>query len=111
MSAGKLRDRVTFRRRAAADDGYGNTVSGPWTDLVTEWADMLERLGGERLAAGALHAPRMATIRVRRSTVTLGITEADKVVARGEDWNIRSIAAVGRRNAMLEMTCEADVAQ
>lgn len=110
MPAGRMRDRVTFRRRAATDDGYGNVQSGAWADLLTVWADMLERLGGERLAAGALEAPRMATVRVRRSTETEGVTEADMLRARGQDWAILSIAAVGRDNALLEMTCQAQVA-
>ncbi|MGZ9812637.1 head-tail adaptor protein [Pseudoroseicyclus sp. H15] len=110
MPAGRLRDRVQFRRQGAADDGYGNVETGPWVNLGTPvWADILERLGGEKLAAGALHAPRLATIRVRRFSFTSGITEGDAVSARGATWNIRSIAQVGRKGEMLEMTCETEV--
>lgn len=108
--AGKFRERVTFRRQAAANDGYGNTVSGSYADLLTVWADVLERLGGERLASGAIEAPRSATIRVRGSSESRAVTEADIVVARGLVWNIRSIAQVGRDGAVLEMTCETAVA-
>lgn len=110
MRAGQLRDRVTFRRQAAADDGYGNTVSGAFADHLTVWADVLERTGGEKLAGGAVMTTRMATIRVRRSPDTLGLTAADVVLARGETWNIRSIAAVWRDNDLLEFACEAGVA-
>lgn len=109
--AGHFRDRVQFLRRGAVDDGLGNVRSAPLTALGDEvWADMLERLGEERNEAGALHAPRMATIRVRRWSFTETITEADAVTARGEIWAIRSIAAVGRKGEILEMTCERDVA-
>lgn len=114
MIAGNLRDRVTFQRCAAGDDGHGNVVIGPWADIepeagapLTVWADMLERLGGERLAAGAIEAPRMATIRVRRSAIISTITEADRIIARGMAWNIRSIAAVGRDREAIEFSCEA----
>ena len=109
MTAGKLRDRVTFQRNTTSDDGYGNTVNG-WADHLTVWADVLERLGGEKVKAGLVEASRMATIRVRRSTDTLDITEADRISARGTIWNIRSIAAVGRDNALLECLVEAGVA-
>ena len=108
--AGKFRDRITFVRRAALDDGLGNTITGAEEDIGTVWADMLERLGGETLAAGALHAPRMATIRVRGSSEIDGITERDAIRARGELWNIRSKAAVGRTAAVVEFLCERDVA-
>ncbi|MGZ9812660.1 phage head closure protein [Pseudoroseicyclus sp. H15] len=112
MPAGRLRDRVQFQRQAAGEDEYGNVQTGPWEDLGGKiWADMLERLGGEKLAAGAIHAPRTATIRVRKSSFTSGITEGDAIAARGETWNIRSIAEVGRKGELLEMTCEAEVAQ
>ncbi|MGZ9812040.1 phage head closure protein [Pseudoroseicyclus sp. H15] len=110
MPAGRLRDRVQFRRQGAGDDAYGNVQTGAWEDLGTPvWADMLERLGGEKIAAGALHAPRLATIRVRKSSFSEGITESDAIIARGETWNIRSIAQVGRKGEMLEMTCETEV--
>ncbi len=104
--AGHLRERVTFRRYAQVDDGYGNVVSGAPADVVTVWADVLERTGQEKLAAGALEAARLATLRVRSSTETRALTEADFVVARGVQWNIRSIAAVGRKGDLLDMLCE-----
>lgn len=114
MSAGKLRDLITFQRCATGGDGHGNVVTGPWSDIevspgepLTVWADVLERLGGERLAAGALEATRLATIRVRRSDEILTVTEADRIVARGRNWNIRAIAEVGRARKFIEFTAEA----
>jgi len=109
VDAGKMRERVTFQRQGAIDDGYGNT-RGDWADHLTVWADVLERLGGEKIASGAVEASRLATIRVRRSSQSMGVTEADRVLARGIPWNIRSIAAVGRKDELLEVLCEAGVA-
>jgi SPP1 family predicted phage head-tail adaptor len=109
MAAGKLRDQVTFQRPGVGDDGYGN-VTAPWVDDVTVWADMLEQLGRERIAAGRVESARMATIRVRQSPETELATPAWRILARGEAWNIRSIARVGREREILEMLCEAGVA-
>lgn len=109
MAAGKLRERVTFQRRAIGGDGYGNERAD-WTDLFTVWGDMLERLGGEKIAAGQIESSRMTTIRVYASAATGALTEADRIMARGQPWNIRSIAAVGRKGELLEMLCEAGVA-
>jgi SPP1 family predicted phage head-tail adaptor len=109
VAAGKFRERVTFQRPGVGDDGYGN-VTAHWVDDVTVWADMLDQLGKERIAAGRVESSRMATIRVRQSTQTDPITAGWRIMARGEAWNIRSIVRVGRKNDVLEMLCEAGVA-
>lgn len=104
-----MRDRVTFQRLMQGSDVYGNTVDG-WEDHLTVWADMLESPGREAVSAGRIEAARSATMRVRRSSETLGVTEADRVFVRGRTWNIRSIGDVGRDRTMLEMVIEAGVA-
>lgn len=110
--AGQMRDRAAFFRRQIVADGYGNERGAfPAEPFLSCWADMLERLGGERLEAGAIHAPRMATMRVRSAPETRAITEADMARVRGSDWNIRSIVAVGRNGEMLEFLLETEVAQ
>lgn len=111
MQAGKLRDRVTFQRQASETDDYGN-VRGAFENLPngTVWADVRETPGKERVEAGAVEAMRTATIRVRHSSFTAGITPADRVVARGEIWNIRSATLIGRRPEIVEFLCETGVA-
>lgn len=106
MRAGNLRDQVTFQRLVAGDDGYGNAVTSWNETFLTVSADMLEGLGREAVAAGRLEAGRTATIRVRWSPATAEITAADRVLARGALWNIRSVVLVGRRRDLLEMLCE-----
>ncbi|TQS72753.1 head-tail adaptor protein [Rhodobacteraceae bacterium] len=105
MRAAKLRDRIVVERPLSGDDGYGNTVL-EWKPHLKLWADVLEHLGRERIEAGRLAAPRTATIRVRSSSQTRGLTEADRIIARGLIWNITAIANVGRTGAQIEMTCE-----
>ena len=109
MTAGKLRDRITIQRAATADDGYGNTVVG-WADLLTVWADVRETTGKEAVAAGRVESSRTATVRIRASSDSRAITEADRAVIRGRVWNIRSVAEVGNDRAMLDLLCEAGVA-
>ena len=109
MKAGDLRDRVTIQRATNSDDGFGNTISG-WSDLLTVWANVRETPGKEIVAAGRIEASRTATIRVRASSQSRGVTAADRVQARGQVWNIRSVAAVGDGRELIEFLCEAGVA-
>lgn len=109
MTAGRLRDRITFQRLTEGDDGYGNVVTG-WTDHLTVWANVRETPGKEIVAAGRVEASRTATIRVRASSQSRGVTAADRIIARGQIWNIRSVAAVGDGRELIEFLCEAGVA-
>jgi SPP1 family predicted phage head-tail adaptor len=110
IDAGSLRDRVTFQRLVAGDDGYGNVFTSWNPSYLTVWANVRETSGKERVDAGRIEASRTATIRVRRSPDTLGLTEADRVLARGALWNIRSIAEIGSDRDVLDILCEAGVA-
>ncbi|SHF67454.1 phage head-tail adaptor, putative, SPP1 family [Loktanella atrilutea] len=128
MEAGSLRDRITFQRLLETDgtasvsaevDEFGNPVPGAdefgniaasHQDLFTVWADVRETTGKERLAAGRIEASRTATIRVRRTVQTRAIKESDQIRARGENWNIRSMIAVGNSGEAIEFLCEAGVA-
>tara|TARA_Y100000310_G_scaffold325782_1_gene389813 strand:+ start:284 stop:613 length:330 start_codon:yes stop_codon:yes gene_type:complete len=107
MAAGRLRDRITVERQTTTEDEFGNTVGG-WSALLTLWADVRETPGKERIAAGRLEASRTATIRVRKSAQSDGITAADRIVYRGATWNITSAPVeVSNRGAMLELLCVA----
>jgi SPP1 family predicted phage head-tail adaptor len=109
IGAGRLRERVVIQRATTGDDGYGNTVTG-WVTHLTVWADVRETLGKERVDAGLVEASATATVRVRASAATRGLTAADRMVARGWTWNIRSIVPVGNDRAMLDLLVERGVA-
>ncbi len=113
MSAGKLRERVYFERLNSSSDEYGNQSDG-WVQFPDEgskyWADIRERTGKETLEAGSINAPRFATVRIRKCLATSGLTEADRLIARGRTWNIRSIAQPDQKGKMLELLVEAGVA-
>lgn len=112
MDAGKLDTRITIQRQTTGDDGYGNVTTG-WADLPGGklWANMRETPGKEVVAAGRLEASRTATILVRASSLSRTITPADRVIARGQVWNIRSgPVEVYWDRALLELICEMGVA-
>ena len=50
-------------------------------------------------------------MRVRSAAETLAVQMDDMVQVRGQSWNIRSVAAVGRANEMIEFLLETGVAQ
>lgn len=109
MRAGSLRERVTFQRAINSEDGFGNVVSG-WADLIERSANIRETPGKEAVAAGRIEAEKTATIRVRSCPATRGVTAADRIIARGQAWNIRSVVAVGDGRELIEFLCEAGVA-
>jgi SPP1 family predicted phage head-tail adaptor len=103
MSAGKLRERVVFQRLdTEATDDYGQPHDA-WEALFTRWGDLIETPGRERLKAGALHSEVTATLRIRKSTTADTITTADRVVMRGDNWDIESITQVTAKGKRLEM--------
>ncbi|MDO6587333.1 phage head closure protein [Salipiger sp. 1_MG-2023] len=125
IQAGNFRERITFQRKTSAGqttpsdltdpwgnplDGAGNST-GEFGDLFSEWADIREVPGKERVAAGKVESTRLATIRVREHAGTAGVTAADRLIARGAIWNIRSgPVQIDRAARVLEFTCETGVA-
>jgi SPP1 family predicted phage head-tail adaptor len=83
LSAGQLRDRVTFQARGIVDDSYGNEVSGPWADQFTVAARVTTSPGRETVTAQRLQGVNPVDVWVRWSSQTAGIkTEWRAVDAR-----------------------------
>lgn len=107
--AGLMRDRVTFQRMAATTDDFGNTT-GSWSDHLTRSAHLIERIGKESIEGGAMADVSSATLRVRKDALTAALSAADRVVARGQTWAIRSIVQVDNKGQTLEFLIEKGVA-
>jgi len=107
--SGLFRDRVTFQRMASATDVYGNTT-GDWSNYVSRSAHIIERIGQDDVEGGALQDVAVASLRVRADDTIRAITSADRVIARGVTWAIRSIMQVSSRGDILEMRIEKGVA-
>lgn len=105
--------RVRIERRAAADDGYGNT-EGAWATLLERPCSIRPDFGTEDVAAGRLAATGRAIITMHRSTAISGITEADRAVITGGPWRdtIWQIRSILPRpdSATIEFKCESGVA-
>ncbi|GGL91662.1 hypothetical protein GCM10011534_12270 [Pseudooceanicola nanhaiensis] len=99
MRSEHLRDRVTFvgvmpGAGEPQTDEYGNEMPAQAGDL-TVWANVRETLGKEKLEVGRLEDQRTATIRVRASSDSRRINSGHRAQARGDEWDVKSVAAVG----------------
>ena len=116
IEPGRRDSRLRFERRRIVDDGAGNTRAS-WDDpqaLCTVWAAFRPVFGREQLAAGSLASTLTGTLTVQRSSLTAGITAADRAVFVTGPWagtigNIRSIVPTPD-GADIEMLIEAGLA-
>ena len=111
MTAGKLRDRVTFGSRDIVDDGYGNEVSGPFEDRFTVWAGITYLRGSESVLAARLEGRQPAVVRVRSSALARQITTDWQMRNErgGVIYAVRSVIETEDR-AFLDIAVEAGVA-
>lgn len=108
VGPGDLDERVTIRRQVRTPDGGGGYQES-WTDLATRWAKVGPLSGRERDVANQTESPRNYRVTLRRDGVTATITEADILVWRGRDMNIRFIADGGPRRLYLVLDVELGV--
>jgi SPP1 family predicted phage head-tail adaptor len=109
MDAGKLTERITIKRDALADDGYGGSVLTE-SDVLTCWAGVRPLSGRERDMASQTESPRNYRFTLRRNNATSGILASDKISWRGRVFNIRFIADAGAMPLFLEIDAEDGVA-
>lgn len=113
-AAGELTERVRFERRAAADDGYGNT-EGAWATLITSRAAKLRPTrGGEQTIAARLQGTAAWDLWVRFDGETSTVTTDDRVVDARDatrTFNIRFIGDMEGRREFLLMQLEQGVAE
>ncbi len=108
--AGGYRDRATIQRlNAPGTDAYGNT-STAWADLTSRWVNLRETPGKEQIQSGAQMGVNMATMRLRKDTVTAAVTTADRVSVRGTTWDIESVIQLDAKGREMEFTLKRGVA-
>ena len=108
--SGPLRHKLRFERKGEGVDDYGN-VKTDFAFLFDTRGNVREQVGKEVLAGGSVESTRNATIRVRAGSLSAhSVTEADRIIARGATWNIRSIASADDKGRMLDLLCETGVA-
>lgn len=110
MPAGELRERVTFEKRASADDGYGNT-QGAWAAQFSVSARIRMLRGTETVMAQRLSGVQPVVVTVYSETRTRALTPDWRLVdARvGTVYNIRTVTP-DERKVFIDLLCDSGVA-
>jgi head-tail adaptor len=109
MTIGAMRDRVRLEARTAVDDGYGNTVSGPFASQFERAAEIRPSRGGEGVLAARMEGTQPATVRVRYDAATMAIQPSWRLVdvRSGTVYAIKTAADMERRKKWITMLCVA----
>lgn len=96
MSAGQLRESVTFQRRAAGSDGMGNSTTGAWaaiTGCVALPAELRPVKQTEVTIAEGVQARTTYMVKLRERPELLGLTVGDRMInarAPTQTFNVKS---------------------
>lgn len=112
ISAGQLRHRIAFDKRADVDDGYGN-VQADWIEQFVISAGLRARLGGEAVLAERLSGEQPVTITIWQSNQTRRITTDWRArdVRTGTIFNIKSIIDADDSRQQFDLLCQSGVAE
>ncbi len=112
LRAGRYTSRARLERQAVGHATAGGNVLEEWETVGAPfWCAIRPEFGRESVEAGRLETSSRATVTLRRSAFSEGITAADRLVVtggpqRGLTFNIRSIVQT-MDNAEIEFVCEA----
>ena len=81
---GPLVQLVAFDKRQPADDGYGNTIAGPFVEQFQQRAVYIYLRGSEPVTATRLESRQALIVRIRNSAQSRQV---------GEDWQARDVHA------------------
>lgn len=89
--ARNYRDQIQFQRQSGVEDAFGGETD-EWAELLSARGWLRETTGKEQIMAGRVEASATATLRVRTTPTgpALGVTAADRVIARGYFWAIKA---------------------
>ena len=101
MRAGQLDRSITIQRVTTAIDDYG-TPTDAWADVATVRAQQVSTSTVEYIRN---YGASDDTVVVFRTWWMDGITNADRIVYAGQNFNIKETKEIGRRNG-IELRCE-----
>lgn len=113
QAAGKLWHWLQFEARAEpVDDGYGNTISGVWTEQFTVHAGLQFLRGSEQVIAARLEGRSPVVILLRSSQNARRITHEwrAKDLRTGTIYQIKESPRPSADRAFVEMLAESGVA-
>lgn len=108
VASTRLRETAKFARRAEVVPGrYGNPPgAGPWRIIGKRAVSAQEKGLAEHLAAGALTSAAILTLWLRRDNFVRGLLTTDRILCRGQAWNITSISRVSYGDRFAQITAE-----
>ena len=96
-TAQELNTKITLSRVTYTQDAYGDMIP-TWTPYADAFAKFEPLLGREYFAAATITSDAQAKVTLRYMD---GIDVADRITARGKNWNIQSIQNIQNRNREL----------
>lgn len=99
---GRMDERITLRRVTRTQDDLGGTVE-TWADLATVWAQVRASSGREESDGQRVNpVTRFRAVIWWKCDATGApfYTAADKVIWRGREYGIESVAPIGRNDKM-----------
>ena len=103
---GELDQRVMIQAENKTADGIGGN-SSEWVDVKEVWAKARSGGGSEKEENDALMASATVTFIIRNRA----ITEQNRIIWNGQNYNIRKINKLGSRKLYLSIESERGVAQ
>lgn len=102
-NAQELRHKITFDRLETVVDEDTGYRTEEWVPIAAAFARMDPMVGRERLLSEAVRSEEVTKFTTRWID---GITPADRLVHRGEFWNMQSVVDVGglRREMLIYAT-------
>lgn len=106
LSAGMLREPLTFQRKQSTPDGMGGQVV-TWQTLFTTRGHVAPLSGREALQAMQIEDSISHRIYIRYRS---DLKPSDRVVMRGQPLQVRAVLNLEMRDRWLELPCESGVA-
>ena len=100
MKAGRLTEEIRIERSTSTINEYG-TPSTTWAKLAVLRAEKVEQTTTEYIRNFGASDEEVVIFRTRFLD---GITNADRLIWKGDAFNIQSVATIGRRTGV-ELRC------
>jgi len=106
FNAGMLTEPITIERRTLTSDGAGGQTES-WATLTTAFAHIKASSGGETFTSDRVEARTRWKVTMRYYS---GLRDADRIVIRSKNHNIRFINNVEMRDSWLQIDVDGGVA-
>lgn len=90
MRAGELDRRIQILVRTREQDSVGQMIE-TWTPVLTTWASIEPKPGGEQFQADQVVATAVRLFRIRRRADLRPTVEGHRIAAEGREWDIHDV--------------------